>query len=161
MTTSAEELVLNGKAPDGSQVLEVETPTPAVEVSENEGAINTITDLSKDNFGNPIFADLEQQVRWDWNNLPSERIKHKKNFNSAYAEALLRMLNATEVRVEPPVIQVVATPPVEEVVVPASKPVVAPVEETDSDDSNIVKTAKGWEYRIDLRDRSGVQICQG
>src|SRR5260370_112079 len=50
---------------------------------------------------------------------------------------------------------------VEEVVVPASKPVVAPVEETDSDDSNIVKTAKGWEYRIDLGDGSGVQVFKG
>jgi hypothetical protein len=160
MTTSPEELILGGKAPDGSAVLEVEAPVPAVVTAESDMAIDTITDLSKDSFGNPVFADLEQQVRWDWNNLPSERIKQKKNSNSAYAESLLRMLNAAEIRVETPVVPVV-TPPVEEVIVPAVAPIVAPAEESDGDDPNLVKTAKGWEYRIDFGDGSGVQVFKG
>lgn len=161
MTTSPEELVLNGKAPDGSAVLEVNSPEPAVVTADMDGAIDTITDLSKDSSGSPVFADLEQQVRWDWNNLPSERIKQKKNSNSSYAEALLRMLNATEVRVETPVIQVVTPPAEEVVVVPAAAIVVAPAEETDNDDPNLFKTAKGWEYRIDFGDGSGVQVFKG
>lgn len=152
---SPEEMILEGRLPDGSQGVELPNSRPAeVKVGEiQEGVIET--DLSKDEFGHPIFADLNEQVAYDWANLPSERVKNKKNQNAAYAQALNDHLNG----VTPDVPPVIEEPVVPTVVAPPAAAVA--LAETDEDDSNLVKTDKGWEYRIDNGDGSGVEVFKG
>lgn len=149
-----EELIQNGKLPDGTPGSEVVVP-PASSIVETE-AEEIRTDLSKDDSGHPVFADLDQQVAYDWNHLSSDRLKQKKNSNPAYAEALLRMLNAGST--EAPVAQVSEVVEAPIVVTPVTPPVVAPVEEEVSSDTRIKKVKGGWEATVDLEDGSGKQV---
>jgi hypothetical protein len=120
------------------------------------------------------FATVEEQVKYDWEHLPSSQVRSKRNADPAYATALAKLLGEVAPTVQPipePVAEVPAETPVE-TLAPASEPVapsVAPTpaqipvveEEADNSDPNLVKTAKGWEYRIDLGDGSGVQVFKG
>lgn len=152
---SPEELIIEGRLPDGTPAAELPNNRPAeVKVGEVQEAVIE-TDLSKDEFGHPIFADLNEQVEYDWNNVPSERVKSRKNSNAAYAAALNDYLNGTApVKVEDAPVPVKETP----VVSPAAAVALA---ETDEDDENLVKTAKGWEYRIPGENGAGDEVFKG
>jgi hypothetical protein len=119
------------------------------------------------------FATAEEQVKYDWEHLPSSQVRSKRNADPAYATALAKLLgevaptSATPIP-EPAAEVVIETPvdPLAQTVLPSVAPTPAQVpvvveEEADNSDPNLVKTAKGWEYRIDLGDGSGVQVFKG
>jgi len=133
--------------------------------------------------GWPIFTNIADQVKFDWDNLPSDRVRVLKG-QPEYLKALNEFLlepsaPVTDLSVPPSPVSVeeeVINPPapvppvaaevppasVEEVVPPA--PVVpAATEETegtriDYPFGSIVKVKGGWEARIDNQDGSGVQV---
>lgn len=75
------------------------------------------------------------------------------NLEQQIIEGTLPEAIASEAVVEPVIAPSVVPAPV--------APAVAVADEEVSDDPDLVKTAKGWEYRIDLGDGSGVQIFKG
>lgn len=151
-----EEMIQGGKLPDGTPGLEVTIPAPVVRVEEPEVAEEIVTDLSRDSSGQPVFADLDQQVVYDWNHLSSDQLKLKKNSSSAYKEALLRLLNAAPAPASETPEAVVEVAPV---ITPAEPVVVAPVDEEEvSSDTRIKKVKGGWEATVDLKDGSGKQV---
>jgi hypothetical protein len=161
--SSVEEIVQGGALPDSEseKVLAVESVRSRM---KNEPA----------QLEPPTFATVEEQVKYDWEHLPSSQVRSKRNADPAYATALAKLLGEVAPTVQPtpePVAEVPAQAPVE-TPAPASEPVapsVAPTpaqipvveEEADGSDPNLVKTAQGWEYRIDLGDGSGVQVFKG
>jgi hypothetical protein len=135
--------------------------------------------------GWPLFSDINVQVAYDWNYLPSDRVRVLKG-NEAYRVALETMLTgkkpaatdggasevpaaaaAPVVSPEEAIINTPAAPDaVEEVVVPAEETVVeetaVPAEEPEGTVleypfGSLVKTKSGWEARVDNKDGSGVQ----
>lgn len=147
---------------------------PSFVESLDPNAPTPVVDLSKDIAGNPVLADLADQVEYDWNHLPSSAVKQKRNSDPQYAAALTEYLaklpsQVVAEGVEPESAAIVPTmvvpaavaEPVVSVVEPAIVPI-APVVVPDEDaDPNLVKTKEGWEYRIDLGDGSGVQAFKG
>jgi hypothetical protein len=131
--------------------------------------------------GWPIFTDLSKQVQFDWDNLPSDRVRSLKS-DAAYKAALEAFLLASvapataAATTEVPATQ--AQPSVEEQlnnapVVPADQSVV-PATETVVEEAAVVteeegtkieypfgaieKVKGGWEARVDNKDGSGVQV---
>jgi hypothetical protein len=131
--------------------------------------------------GWPIFSDLSKQVRFDWDNLPSDRVRGLKNdpaYKAALEGFLLEGAAVTDAAAEiptaaaavspedqivnPPVVEptVSAEPTTtEEVTVP--EVVVSAEEEGTKIDypfGSIEKVKGGWEARVDNKDGSGVQV---
>jgi hypothetical protein len=129
--------------------------------------------------GWPIFTDLSKQVRFDWDNLPSDRVRNLKN-DPAYKAALEGFLLEGAVIVDPtagpevslalsPEESLNAVPAVEPPapVAPAAEPAVEAAVVPEVEDENasieypfgtIAKTKTGWEARVDNKDGSGVQV---
>ncbi len=131
--------------------------------------------------GWPIFADITEQVKYDWNNLPSDRVRMLKN-EATYRTALEAfLLGPAPVVSVAPGPEVTLAPSVEEELnaeppVPTSAEVVAdavveeavvvPTEENegtiiDYPFGSITKVKGGWEARVDNKDGSGVQVFKG
>ncbi len=130
--------------------------------------------------GWPIFTDLSKQVRFDWDNLPSDLVRGLKNdpaYKAALEGFLLEGAAVTDAAAEiptaaaavspedqivnPPVVEPAVTEPVAEEV--ADQPVVqVPSEEEgtkiDYPFGSIEKVKGGWEARVDNKDGSGVQV---
>ena len=130
--------------------------------------------------GGPCFSDLNLQVKYDWDNLPSDRVRTLKN-DSAYAAALNGFLLAPADKVTPPAPEGQVTtlaPSPEEALENANEPPVPvapvaevpPVVEPPAPASNEIavgtvvdgftKTSTGWEIRIEI-EGAGVQVFRG
>ncbi len=121
--------------------------------------------------GWPLFTDLNEQVKYDWANLPSDRVRNLRS-NLEYKTALEAFLLAPAVVVDasgatPPVVeeQIVAAPPTpvaaaEPAVVIAEPPApVVPTEEEEGTKSGpYTKVKGGWEARVEAIDGSGEQV---
>src|SRR5208337_2750506 len=123
------------------------------------------------------FTDLNEQVKYDWANLPSDRVRVLRG-GAEYKKALEAFLLAPAVAVNapgavPPVSvsieeQILAAPPapvaaVEPVVVIAEPPApVVPIEEEEGTRSGpYTKVKGGWEARVESIDGSGTQVWFG
>lgn len=130
--------------------------------------------------GWPLFSDINNQVKYDWDNLPSDRVRTLKN-DSAYAAALNGFLLAPADKVTPPAPEGQVTtlaPSPEEALESANEPPVPvapvaevpPVVEPPAPASNEIavgtvvdgftKTSTGWEIRIEI-EGAGVQVFRG
>ena len=126
--------------------------------------------------GWPLFTDLNEQVKYDWANLPSDRVRNLRR-NAEYKTALEAFLLVPAVVVDapgaiPPAVvpvsaeeQIIAAPPApvvaaEPAVVIAEPPVpVVPVEEEEGTKSGpYTKVKGGWEARVEAIDGSGEQV---
>ncbi len=130
--------------------------------------------------GWPLFTDLSKQVRFDWDNLPSDRVRGLKN-DLAYKAALEGFLLEGATVVDPaagPEVTLALSPeeaiakaatveiPVPVVEIPAAAAVVVeePIVPADEDATieypfgTISKTKNGWEARVDNKDGSGIQV---
>jgi hypothetical protein len=139
--------------------------------------------------GWPIFSDLNLQVKYDWDNLPSDRVRTLKG-NKAYADALNGFLLEPAEKVTPAVpegqTQSLAKSPEEmleeahaesipaptgeantEPVLAIETPVTVPSVEAPSSEiavgtvvDGFTKTSTGWEIRIEI-EGAGVQVFRG
>ena len=131
--------------------------------------------------GWPIFTDLSKQVRFDWDNLPSDRVRGLKN-DPAYKAALEGFLLEGAATTEAPAGPAVTlAPSAEELLEQAASPAVVPATETPVEETvepvveavvpaeeegtkidypfgSIEKVKGGWEARVDNKDGSGVQV---
>lgn len=132
--------------------------------------------------GWPVFSDIDLQVKFDWDNLPSDRVRMLKN-NASYKAALDKFLlepaAVTDAPTEGPTVttgpsveeelnaKATATPPAatEEVIPPAP---IAPAVTEDAEGTRVeypfgtlAKVKAGWEARVDNKDGSGVQVYIG
>jgi hypothetical protein len=131
--------------------------------------------------GWPIFSDLSKQVRFDWDNLQTDRVRALKN-DPTYKAALESFLLEGSVVVVPaehpevtlassvedeiqkaaeaPVVEPVATVEPEPVVEPVIVPAVVEDEGTKIEyPFGTIQKIKGtWEARVDNKDGSGVQV---
>ena len=133
--------------------------------------------------GWPIFTDLSKQVRFDWDNLPSDRVRSLKNdpaYKTALESFLLEGAATTEAPAGP---AVTLAPSAEELLEQAASQAVIPVTETPAVETeepiveavvtapaeeegttieypfgSITKVKGGWEARVDNKDGSGVQV---
>lgn len=157
---NVQELVALGKVPAGTRAAENQVGYPN---------------------GWPLFEDLKLQVRFDWDNLPSDRVRGLKN-DKAYKDALESFLLEGVVVVEPAAnAEVTLAPSAEELIekantveipvstveipasaAPAVEEAVVPDAEEDATIEypfgTIAKTKTGWEARVDNKDGSGVQV---
>lgn len=131
--------------------------------------------------GWPIFTDLSKQVRFDWDNLPSDRVRSLKN-DASYKAALEAFLlegstpvipaagpdvalsTSVEEEIEKAKVAAAAakaaTVVADEPVIPA--PVVPLEEEAEGTKSGpYTKVKGGWEARVEPIDGSGVQVYRG
>jgi hypothetical protein len=158
---TVQELIALGKVPADTRAAENQTGYPE---------------------GWPIFSDLTKQVRFDWDNLQTDRVRGLKN-DPAYKAALEAFLLEGTVVVVPAEhpevtlassveeeIQKAAEPVVETVVTVEPEPVVetqAPVVVEDEGTKieypfGTIQKVKGtWEARVDNKDGSGVQVYRG
>jgi hypothetical protein len=128
--------------------------------------------------GWPIFTKIEDQVKYDWANLPSDRVRNLRS-NLEYKTALEAFLLAPAVAVDAPGAAAPATLPVsiEEQIIAATPapaaavapaiiaeppaPVVPVEEEEGTKVGPYTKIKGGWEVRIESIDGSGEQVFQG
>ena len=133
--------------------------------------------------GWPIFTDLSKQVKFDWDNLASERVRSLKN-DKVYKDALETFLLAdapvTEVPageipvaaavspesqiIDPPAPKpavAAVTEPVVEVVVESAVPAEEEGTKVEYPFGTIEKVKGGWEARVDNKDGSGIQVYKG
>jgi len=128
--------------------------------------------------GWPQFSDLSKQVRFDWDNLPSDRVRGLKNdptYKAALEGFLLEGANIVDPTAGPEVS--LALSPEEAIIAPVVEPPapVAPAAEVVAEATvvpevedeattieypfgTISKTKGGWEARVDNKDGSGVQV---
>jgi hypothetical protein len=162
---SVQELIMLGKVPSDTTPADNQTGYPN---------------------GWPVFTDLSKQVQFDWDNLPSDRVRNLKN-NPEYKAALEAFLlaDAVPVNAAPPAevtlaksveeeLNNAATPveppastaSTEEVIPPAPVPPAPVVEESEGTKieypfGTLAKVKGGWEARVDNKDGSGVQVYIG
>jgi len=129
--------------------------------------------------GWPIFTDISKQVQFDWDNLPSDRVRSLKNnpqYKAALDAFLLEPAAVTEAPTTPPTVtqgpsveeELNASTPVAppaaatEVVPPAPVAPAEPTEEPEGTKSGpFTKVKGGWEARVEAIDGSGVQVYKG
>ena len=136
--------------------------------------------------GWPIFTQLKDQVKYDWDYLPSDRVKILRA-DPTYKAALVQMLEPPESAtppaassvavVEPPAptgpsleeeiqgnstpVPVVQEPVVEEEIEVAGSGVPPVGTKVEYPFGTVEKTTAGWEARVDLHDGSGTQVFKG
>jgi hypothetical protein len=152
---SVQELVVAGKVPGDTRAAE-----------NQQGYPN----------GWPLFSDISKQVAYDWNNLPSDRVRVLKSapdYKAALDAFLLEPATPVTVTDVPtitlapsPEEQIVDTtpPPAGEVVPPAPASATDPVVEDEPEGTKsgpFVKVKGGWEARVEAIDGSGVQVYKG
>jgi hypothetical protein len=151
---SVQELIALGKVPGDTK-----------QANDNAGYPN----------GWPIFTNLSDQVKFDYENLPVDRFKALKN-GTEYSAALEKMFTpATDAAPTTGAEVPAAVSPEEQIINPTPAAAVVPAEEvvvpetaTPAEEvgtvteypgiGKITKTKTGWEARIDNGDGSGVQV---
>ena len=130
--------------------------------------------------GWPIFTDLSKQVEFDWNNLPSDRVRGLKNqpaYRAALDKFLLEPAEAQNAPTEGPTVtlapsveeelenaKAAATPATVTPPEPTTPPApTSPAEEpegttTEYPFGTVSKVKGGWEARVDNKDGSGIQV---
>jgi hypothetical protein len=130
--------------------------------------------------GWPIFTDLSKQVQFDWDNLPSDRVRSLKGdatYKAALETFLLESVAPAPAAATTEIPATQAQPSVEEQlnnapVVPATEtpvttePVVEEAATVTEEEGTkveypfgtIEKVKGGWEARVDNKDGSGVQV---
>lgn len=124
--------------------------------------------------GWPLFSDMSKQVAYDWNNLPSDRVRILKSapeYKTALDAFLLEpaapvvITEVPTVTLAPSPEEQIVAPPANEEVPPAADPTaVVPVVEDEPEGTKsgpFVKVKGGWEARVEAIDGSGVQVYKG
>jgi hypothetical protein len=134
--------------------------------------------------GWPIFTDLANQVEYDWNNLPSDRVrslKYQPEYKAALDTFLLEPAVPQDAPSAAPDVTLAASPeqaivegkkddttptPAEPAAPAAAAPaaIVAPSEDDVAEGTKsgpYTKVKGGWEARVESVDGSGVQVYKG